>query len=93
MRYEQLVQFMSELPRTDFFVNPTVEAEYARKFAEYNVTDELMLRLDSEHTQIRSMSHEFKSLDFSAGPHKHDRIYITNKAGEMIAVCMPDVKK
>ncbi len=86
MRYEQLVQFVNELPRTEFFSDPEIGRLYRLGVGKYNVTEELLGRLEGEHEQVRRMSKEYKNIGFSlAVPHKH---YIRN--GErVVAVCLP----
>eukprot|EP01022_Parablepharisma_sp_SALTPOND_P020158 TRINITY_DN3590_c0_g1_i2.p1 TRINITY_DN3590_c0_g1~~TRINITY_DN3590_c0_g1_i2.p1 ORF type:complete len:978 (+),score=127.42 TRINITY_DN3590_c0_g1_i2:1000-3933(+) len=61
-KYESIVQFLSELPRTDFFTNVEIETKYKERIKRYNITQELLNRLNEEHKQICIMSQECKNL-------------------------------
>ena len=61
MDYEVFLQFMSELPKTDFFNSPIILSEYNTTMKHLNITQVLIDQLNDEYDQILTMSQECKS--------------------------------
>ena len=87
LHYETMVQFLGELPKTDFFSNPEVEKQFYRKINEFNVTQELLDELNREHAYICTMSNECNNTGkMMQKPFKH---FIPAKT-KIIAVYFPN---
>ena len=86
MRYEQLVQFLSELPKTNFFHDMDVAREYKKRIKDFNVTQELLEKLNDEYSYIFTMSSEFKNI--ARPPQKPFKHYIATRTG-FVAVFFP----
>lgn len=59
MRYEQIVQFLNDLPKTDFFDNPENVIEYKAKVNNFNVNQNLLDKLNEEYKIICEMSKNY----------------------------------
>jgi len=77
MNYEEIVHFLNELPKTEFFNNPEISRLFMQKCkSEYRITDDLMEKLENEHNNIIEMASEYKVI-----PKSKERFvyYIGNK--------------
>lgn len=59
--YEDIVQFINELPRTEFFYSEDIRKEYQKSIKRFNIPQSLLDRLNLEYKQICSMSQEYKN--------------------------------
>jgi len=66
MKYEKLIIFINELPRSDFFYDNGIINKYKEKYKSYNITSELLTSLTQNHSQILRMSNEGKNVDIQA---------------------------
>jgi len=72
IRYEGIVQFLSELPRTDFFNNPEIVKKFKDRIKYFNITSELLNRLNEEHNEIVIMSQKCMNIQHPPRqPFKH----------------------
>ena len=72
MNYEEITKLLRELPSTDFFSNIEVEKIYKETIKDFNISKELLDKLDEEHIQICVMCKERKnSLGLPKHPFKH----------------------
>ncbi len=88
MRYEELVQFINELPKTDFFNSPAIEKEYKARIKDFNITQGLLDKLNAEFSQICTMSKEYKN-----SPKKPSRLqykYYIRTHNKLTAVYFPN---
>ena len=52
MNYEEIVQFLNEIPKTEFFNNPEMVKQFLVKYDEFAVNQTLDKRLQEEHINI-----------------------------------------
>jgi len=78
--YEYIMQFLSGLPKTDFFFNPEVIEEYKVRIRGFNITDELLDRLNSECTTIHTIADKKENVpQVPMTPFKHYIAYRKKK--------------
>ncbi len=90
MTCEDLVQFLNELPKTDFFNSPEIEKEYRRRIKEFNISRGLLDELNAEYDRICRMSKEYKNS--ASKPAGSSYRYFIRTAGEenkLVAVYFP----
>lgn len=86
MRYEQLIQFLNELPKTDFFDNLDIVQEYKGKIKEFNVNTDILDKLNEEFKLIFEMSQNYENVIKPPNPpFKH----YTSKNKKMVAIYFP----
>lgn len=61
MDYEVFLQFMGELPKTEFFNSEAIVKEYRKCMKKINITQALIDQLNDEYNQIAMMSQEYKN--------------------------------
>ncbi len=62
MRYEQIVQFLNDLPKKDFFGNPAVVQDYNARLGRFAIGKELLGRLWDEQHRIGESSEKCVNL-------------------------------
>ena len=87
MKYERLVQFLNEVPKTDFFFDAKIVQEYAARTKDYNITKELLRKLNDEHNSICDMSAENRTLMM---PPKSDYRQYIEVDHKLVAVYFPN---
>ncbi|MDR3547351.1 MAG: hypothetical protein P4M11_03585 [Candidatus Pacebacteria bacterium] len=87
LSYEPLVQFLNELPKTDFFSNPEIEKKYRQHINDFNVTEALLDRLNDEHSYICVMSQEYKK---EAKPSRQPFKHYISAGGKLTAIYFPN---
>jgi len=83
LKYEQLVQFLNDVPKTDFFYDPKVARAFVRGIKKFNITSDLLKRLDEEQSKICETSEKFINLMY---PTKNEFKHYINVDGKTIAV-------
>ena len=86
MRYEELVQFLSELPKTNFFHDAEVAKQYRQHVKDFNVTQDLLEKLNDEYKYIFTMSSDYKNIP--RPPQRPFKHYIAAN-GKFVAIFFP----
>jgi len=88
LHYERIVQFLSELSKSEFFSKPEVIAKYKERIRNYNITSKLFNRLDEEYEVIFSIAKErINKSHPPKEPFKHYVYYKNGKRkGELVSV-------
>jgi len=60
MSYENIIHFLNELPKSEFYNNPEIARQFVEKYSYFKLTKELMQKLNEEHENILSMSDNYK---------------------------------
>ncbi|MDR3549345.1 MAG: hypothetical protein P4M11_13960 [Candidatus Pacebacteria bacterium] len=87
LKYEMIVPFLNELPKTDFFSNPEIVKSYREHINDFNVSQALLDRLNDEHSYICVMSTEYKHI--TRPPRQPFRHY-TSPSKKFTAVYFPN---
>ncbi len=83
MKYEGLMQFLNEIPKSDFFRDPVVVRKFVAGVRKFKLTRELMGRLKEEEAKICETSEKRVNLIY---PTKTDFKYYIEIDGKHIAV-------
>ena len=86
--YEVIMQFLSELPRTDFFFKPEIVEEYKKRVRDYNINEQLLTRLNDEYKTIFTVVEKKENIPHQPmQPFKHYIHYRnTDKKNKFVSV-------
>lgn len=80
MDYENFIQCLNMLPRTDFFNSEIVAKEYKKITKRFNVTPELLAQLAAEYREICAIGREGKCANARVQPVLPTH-YVKSKSG------------
>eukprot|EP00826_Nyctotherus_ovalis_P066353 TRINITY_DN9799_c0_g6_i2.p1 TRINITY_DN9799_c0_g6~~TRINITY_DN9799_c0_g6_i2.p1 ORF type:complete len:890 (+),score=228.66 TRINITY_DN9799_c0_g6_i2:175-2844(+) len=90
--YEVIMQFMTQLPKSGFFFKSEVAEEYKARIRDYNITDELLTRLNDEYSTICTIADKKENVPHTPmTPFKHYISYHnTPKKHKFVSVYFPN---
>ncbi len=62
MKYEQMVQFLNDVSKTEFFSNPKVVEEYNARMSRFNIGRALLARLQDEYRCVDESSEKYVNM-------------------------------
>ena len=87
MDYEIIIQFMNELPKTNFFNSESIIKQFRKITKRFNITQELMDQLTMEYNNICLMSKEYKNSNKT--PAVISSLYMKTDIGKYQTVYFP----
>ena len=87
MRYEQIMQFLNEVAKTDMFRNPSLIKEFENSTGRFRINKELIKKLTEEQSYIADMSEKYTNM---VKPGKTDFKHYINTDGKVVAVYFPN---
>lgn len=84
MNYGDIIHFLNELPKSEFYNNPEMAKQFVKKYKELQLREELMEKLETEHETILKTSDKCEATNFE-GPFR----YITVVDKELVAIDFP----
>ena len=76
MNYEEIIRFLNELHKTEFYNNPEIVRLFKLKYEQFHLTKSLLEKLEKEHTAIEEMSNQCKVIEFDTS---YGYVYCSNE--------------
>ena len=62
--YEEIIHFINELPKTEFYNNPEIIKRFLSEYNKYHLPNELIEKIEEDHENIVKMSADCKIIKF-----------------------------